>query len=240
MNQSRDNDGEKRLPTSATPPKPLTNSTYSDQPNSIQLEITGNINKAISIVNTIDTSPYIKVIGPIPESPRMCIVTWARKPPKAVFRDMVKLAQNTHPQKLHPTIYIDDICSLLDPANSQEQQTVRNDAYRDFFIALGCEVHFSSELYKSDNIVSMLRHLHTIGRAFPPEKFLKFLPRQKREMPDLPIDEYYHMLFELWLMNEAGKTNNCLVTGAFSELMVHAHRQTSKTPMTGLILPKLG
>ena len=73
-----------------------------------------------------------------------------------------------------------------------------------------------------------------------PNDFIKFLPKGKQDAPEIPIKEYYHMLFELLLMSKASEKNNCILTGPFSETMVHAHRSTSKNPMTGLITPKLG
>jgi len=178
-----------------------------------------------------------KVIGPIPKDPRICIITWARNPPKGIFKEMVEKAKKAN-NGISPTVYVDDMCSLLDTECSYEEQKGRNETYKDFFHNLSCVVVFSSDLYPDKDVMSMLRELK-VKVNLSPGDFVKFLPESKRNSPEISAKEYYHMLLELLLMNKASEKNNCILTGSISEMMVHAHRSTSKNPMTGLILPKL-
>lgn len=179
-----------------------------------------------------------KIIGQIPKDPKVCIITWARNPPKKVFVKMVEIAKKAN-DGVSPTVYVDDMCSLLDTECSHEEQQKRNSSYRDFFSHIGCVVTFSSDLYPGKDIISMLQEFK-VNVNLSPSYFIKFLPKNKRDAPEIPVKEYYHMLFELLLMSKASEKNNCILTGPFSEIIVHAHRLTSKNPMTGLITSKLG
>ena len=194
-------------------------------------------------MKTIEKLISIEIVkmcmGVVPNTPKIALVVWARNPPKKVFSYLVEISKIIGAGN-SPTIFVDDICSMLDTGKLTSEQSSMNNQYRDFFGSLCCDTVFSSDLMQAHDFLSVTRELTPLSDRVTSNEFKSCLPLEKRAtINELSVLEYYHFLLELWLLDRASMASNAIVAGGFSQAIIACHRNVSKKPMSAILLPKI-
>jgi hypothetical protein len=178
----------------------------------------------------------VRVIGPIPNEPRLAMLAWARKPPKAPFKAFVRLNNQLSANAL--SVFIDDLCAMITTQHSRCEQVIINSQYTSFFSELGCKTVFSRELLDCDEDLHILNNILRFASKIPFSVFMQTLPgHKKRAMQDLDMGELLHGIIELMCLEEISRISDGIIMGEVSLAIAMLHRNISTKPLSIVTVP---
>lgn len=178
----------------------------------------------------------VKVVGPLPDQPRLAMLAWARKPPKHPFKAFVSLNNQLSANAL--SVFVDDLCAMVTLQRSPVEQAEYNEQYKCFFSDLGCKTVFSREMLGCDEHRLVLDKVMQFASRVSFSAFMQTLPgHKKRTMQDLNMGELLHGIIELMCLEEIAKGLDGIVMGEMSLAIAMLHRNICTKPLSIVAIP---
>lgn len=178
----------------------------------------------------------VRVVGALPDLPRLAMLAWARKPPKSPFKAFVSLNNQLSTNAL--SVFVDDLCAMVTLQRGPVEQTELNEQYRHFFSDLGCKTVFSQEILSCDERKLVLDKVMQFASRVSLSAFMHILPgHKKRTIQDLNMGELLHGIIELMCLEEITKTVDGIVMGEMSLEIAMLHRDICPKPLSIVAIP---
>jgi len=177
-----------------------------------------------------------EIIGPIPESPKILIPTWAKHPAGMFFHAFTALASKLSTQK--PTAFVEDTFPRVLFDKTSDQQAALNITYEDMFRQHGCNVLFSSSFLQEATNGRLIEEIFKMHSKLNWKHFEKLLPEGKRsDLDSINTAELLHASIQSLALDILSRDHDMVLMGGRSRATAVEHRRISKSPMTAILLP---